>query len=100
MIKPGTTVAEEVVTGLAYLEVALALGVVRDNMRSPGHRVSPQVSLTPGAVSMHLSLMETIIYPLHTTIAREFLQELSSKSLWLYMDNFVDGTYTVGYQEL
>ena len=49
---------------------------------------------------MHLSLKEVIIYTLHITIAREFLQELSSKSLWLDVDNFVDSVFTVVYQGL
>jgi len=31
--------------------------------------------------------MEMIIHTLYITIAREFLQELSIKGLWLYVDN-------------
>ena len=44
--------------------------------------------------------MEMLIYTLHITIARVFLQELSSKGLWPCVDNFVNGAYTVGYQGL
>jgi len=44
--------------------------------------------------------MEAITYTLHITIAREFLQELSSKGLWLYVAKLVDGAYTVVYQGL
>ena len=39
-----------------------------------------------------------ITYTLHITTAREFLQELSSKGLWLYVAKFVEGGYTVVYQ--
>jgi len=41
--------------------------------------------------------MEMLIY---ITIARVFLQELSSKGLWPYVDNVVNGAYTIRYQGL
>jgi hypothetical protein len=45
-------------------------------------------------------LAQMIKYRLHITIAREFMQELSSKGLWLYVAKFVDGGYTVVHQGL
>lgn len=50
------------------------------------------------AASKYALGIEMTTYTLHITIAKEFLQELNSKGLWLYVGKFVDGAYTVVYQ--
>jgi len=84
---------------------------------APHHRIlSPRIAplehhLTPDYIGAtwskyvrehhrYIPLTQMMVYTLHITTAREFLLELSSKGLWLYVAKFVEGAYTVVYQGL